>query len=215
MSTQPSTGGISEHDFETIEDAVMETARGRWFLREYARRMRSADTNRLLDALSRIERAMTGQAAGFTPGARVSFELSSLEERRDRLADLATSLREQGYDGDLCGRIEREALGLADVVEDLRTNLGAQGEAADMPSIPAPRSSEMLVANEDPHAAAPLTIEAEVLPPPEPQPAAEDPPAPRPDAAQQQLPAPRTVPDMGALAAIDSMPFRDKLAMFS
>jgi hypothetical protein len=73
----------------------------------------------------------------------------------------------------------------------------------------------MLVANEDPHAAAPLTIEAEVLPPPEPQPAAEDPPAPRPDAAQQQLPAPRTVPDMGALAAIDSMPFRDKLAMFS
>ena len=42
---------ISEADYEAIEAAVMETARGRWFLAEYARRNRNADTQVLLDAL--------------------------------------------------------------------------------------------------------------------------------------------------------------------
>ena len=35
--------GIAAQDYEAIEDAVMETARGRWFLKEYARRMRAAE----------------------------------------------------------------------------------------------------------------------------------------------------------------------------
>lgn len=43
-------------DFETIEAAVMETARGRWFLAEHARRARAADTQRLMTALQRFER---------------------------------------------------------------------------------------------------------------------------------------------------------------
>ena len=50
--------GISESDYEAIEDAVMETARGRWFLKEYARRMRAAETASLHAALQRIERAV-------------------------------------------------------------------------------------------------------------------------------------------------------------
>src|SRR2546423_15040743 len=39
----------------------METARGRWFLAEYARRNRNADTTMLLKALDRIEAAMRGE----------------------------------------------------------------------------------------------------------------------------------------------------------
>jgi hypothetical protein len=42
-------------DFEEIEAAVMETARGRWFLAEYARRHRAADTAAVLEALARLE----------------------------------------------------------------------------------------------------------------------------------------------------------------
>jgi chemotaxis regulatin CheY-phosphate phosphatase CheZ len=45
-------------DYEAIELAVMETERGRWFLQEFARRNRQADTNVLLTALSRIERSI-------------------------------------------------------------------------------------------------------------------------------------------------------------
>jgi hypothetical protein len=51
----------SEADFEAIELAVMETERGRWFLAEYARRNRHADTEMLLAALSRIERSVGAQ----------------------------------------------------------------------------------------------------------------------------------------------------------
>jgi hypothetical protein len=46
-------------DFEEIEAAVMETARGRWFLAEYARRHRAADTAAVLEALARLEAKLT------------------------------------------------------------------------------------------------------------------------------------------------------------
>lgn len=50
---------LSSEDYETIEAAVLETARGRWFLNEYARRNRTADTNALLDAISKLEKIIT------------------------------------------------------------------------------------------------------------------------------------------------------------
>jgi chemotaxis protein CheZ len=52
---------LSQADYEAIEDAVVETARGRWFLAEYARRNRHADTTMLLAALDRIEAAVRGE----------------------------------------------------------------------------------------------------------------------------------------------------------
>jgi hypothetical protein len=42
-------------DFDAIETAVMETARGRWFLKEYARRNRNADTQVVLEAVDRLK----------------------------------------------------------------------------------------------------------------------------------------------------------------
>lgn len=48
----------TEADYDTICAAVMETGRGRWFLAEYARRNRNADTQILLAALERIEAAI-------------------------------------------------------------------------------------------------------------------------------------------------------------
>ena len=45
----------SEADYDAIQEAFMETSRGRWFLGEYARRNRNADTSMVLDAVARIE----------------------------------------------------------------------------------------------------------------------------------------------------------------
>src|ERR1700709_2417939 len=42
-------------DYDAISAAFMETSRGRWFLSEYARRNRNADTRMVLDAVARIE----------------------------------------------------------------------------------------------------------------------------------------------------------------
>jgi len=50
-----------EEDYEAIREAFMETSRGRWFLGEYARRNRNADTRMVLDAVARIEEALAAQ----------------------------------------------------------------------------------------------------------------------------------------------------------
>jgi chemotaxis regulatin CheY-phosphate phosphatase CheZ len=52
---------IGGAEFEAIEAAVMETARGRWFLAEFARRNRTADTQVLLDAIARLEQAVVAE----------------------------------------------------------------------------------------------------------------------------------------------------------
>src|ERR1700709_161676 len=44
-----------EADYDAISTAFMETSRGRWFLGEYAKRTRTADTRMCLDAVARIE----------------------------------------------------------------------------------------------------------------------------------------------------------------
>ncbi len=45
----------AQGDYDSICTALMHTERGRWFLQEYARRNRSADTQLLLAAIQRIE----------------------------------------------------------------------------------------------------------------------------------------------------------------
>ena len=49
-------------DYDAIETAVMETERGRWFLKEYARRNRNADSLLILEALDHLNRLMKDRA---------------------------------------------------------------------------------------------------------------------------------------------------------
>jgi hypothetical protein len=55
-ATQP-----SEADYDAIREAFMETSRGRWFLSEYAKRNRNADTRMVLDAVTRMEQNLASQ----------------------------------------------------------------------------------------------------------------------------------------------------------
>jgi hypothetical protein len=80
-----------EH-YEALESAVMESPRGRWFLTEYARRNRAADTTMLLDALKRLESvaAATARPApdieGLTAAVKTArSEIASVHN--DRLPD--------------------------------------------------------------------------------------------------------------------------------
>ena len=50
-----------EEDYDAISEAFMETSRGRWFLGEYAKRNRNADTRMVLDAVARIEQSLAAQ----------------------------------------------------------------------------------------------------------------------------------------------------------
>jgi hypothetical protein len=51
----------NEEDYDAISAAFMETSRGRWFLGEYAKRNRNADTRMVLDAVARIEDSIAAQ----------------------------------------------------------------------------------------------------------------------------------------------------------
>jgi hypothetical protein len=81
---QPPTG-LNEADFESIEAAVMETARGRWFLAEYARRCRAEDTARILSAVDRLENAA---AAARAQEANTQFDVERAEALVRQLAEI-------------------------------------------------------------------------------------------------------------------------------
>jgi hypothetical protein len=57
MSVQ--SEGYRNESFESLEAAVLETQRGRWFLEEYARRQRSAETLAILEILKKLEGSIT------------------------------------------------------------------------------------------------------------------------------------------------------------
>jgi len=55
MEKSQALSPLRESDYEAIEAAVMETEKGRWFLAEYTRRHRSADTGLVIEAIGRLE----------------------------------------------------------------------------------------------------------------------------------------------------------------
>lgn len=62
---------LTDDEYLPIWTALMETARGRGFLREFARRTRSAETRTLLDAVQKLEHALLDarQEAALSPAA--------------------------------------------------------------------------------------------------------------------------------------------------
>lgn len=73
---------LRQADFEAIEAAVMETEKGRWFLAEYARRNRSADTRLVLDAVGNLERLMKRERR---PDAdRIRLDIGEMKDAIER-----------------------------------------------------------------------------------------------------------------------------------
>jgi chemotaxis regulatin CheY-phosphate phosphatase CheZ len=104
---------ISDTDYEAIEGAVMETARGRWFLAEYARRNRSADTTMLLRALDRIEAAMRGERS-VEPVDRIRFDLIEMAKA---IARTKTEIAAMKPDADHHGKFGEASEELDSVVQ--------------------------------------------------------------------------------------------------
>lgn len=137
MSDARSLSPLSAADYDAIAAAVMETGRGRWFLAEYARRNRQADTEMVLSAIVRLERLCTvpvaepGPALSETartiaelrgdldrtgvsgPTARLSARIhetaSGILEAAEAIQEIAWTLRESGSEPDLCDRLDRRA----------------------------------------------------------------------------------------------------------
>jgi hypothetical protein len=125
----------SEQDYDAISEAFMETSRGRWFLGEYAKRNRNADTRMVLDAVARIEENLAAQRQPGPENDGLAEALAAIrravEEARaaasaalDSLAleenlapirkgtrvirEIAWRLREIGSDGRICDLIDSQ-----------------------------------------------------------------------------------------------------------
>ncbi|MEE7478310.1 hypothetical protein [Methylobacterium hispanicum] len=95
--------------YEVIARAMAESERGRWFLDEHARRNRGPDTGTLLDAIARLESAVTAQ--------RPPDDLAHL---RGNLLDMANAI----------SRTKAEIAAISAPGQD-QTRLGSASEALD------------------------------------------------------------------------------------
>jgi hypothetical protein len=128
-ATQP-----REEDYEAISDAFMETSRGRWFLGEYAKRNRNADTSMVLDAVARIEENLAAQqqpasesglaealaairsavdeakaaASAALDGVAMEENLAPVRKGARVIREIAWRLREIGADGRICDLIDSQ-----------------------------------------------------------------------------------------------------------
>lgn len=99
--TSPMPTPLSDEDYGAIEAAVIATARGRSFLREFARRQRHADTLSLLDAIARLEQRLAAgrverDAAAVEDIARAAAAAAAdLLDAVEQIQDAAWTLRDQ------------------------------------------------------------------------------------------------------------------------
>lgn len=76
----------SADDYDAVAAAVMETARGRWFLEEFARRNRAAETKTVLAALSGVEARIADAIGQNAPGGeRITKALRLIERGAGRV----------------------------------------------------------------------------------------------------------------------------------
>ena len=142
----------SEADYDAIKEAFMETSRGRWFLGEYAKRNRNADTSMVLDAVARIEETLAAQKKPvrdpLLDEALASFRAALMEAQAaataalDDLAleqslapvrkgarvirEIAWRLREIGADSRICDLIDSQVA----AIEGASANVDLAGLAA-------------------------------------------------------------------------------------
>lgn len=119
MTSLPPPQGMNEVDYEAIEAAVTETVRGRWFLAEFARRNRLAETRQLLDAMSRIEAAVAGgqfsnnQTALPPADPSIRLLVQRIKEVASQLDTMAGDMREAGIDAHFVTAVDLQARAVA------------------------------------------------------------------------------------------------------
>lgn len=123
----------SEADYTAIHDVFMETARGRWFLAEFAKRNRNADTSMVLDAVARIEQSLAGakdapadlsevfaaigpiveeakqQAIAALQGQPSATRFATAYRSVRAIREVAWMLRESGSDSGVCDGLDAQA----------------------------------------------------------------------------------------------------------
>lgn len=110
MDNPHSPSPLRESDYEAIEAAVMETEKGRWFLAEYARRNRSADTDVVLAAVGRLEKLLHRERRPDLD--RIRLDVAEMKDAIDRTK---TEIAQLKHDVDV-SRVDRATHELDSIV---------------------------------------------------------------------------------------------------
>ena len=103
----------TEADYEAIAAAVMETVRGRWFLAEFAKRNRNADTEVILEAIDRLE-ARLGDRPAMSPAERMRIDLVEMAKA---IAQTRSEIAAIRPDGDTKGTLSEATEELGSIVQ--------------------------------------------------------------------------------------------------
>lgn len=131
----------TDADYDAICTAFMETSRGRWFLSEYAKRNRNADTRLVLDAVERIEATIASQKqpqaepappVDLWPDLMKAFTKTRIEIAQRMIAEtddaayesirngvemirkVSKALRERGWDVRICDVFDTQVSAITD-----------------------------------------------------------------------------------------------------
>ncbi|HLL28333.1 MAG TPA: hypothetical protein VKT73_11890 [Xanthobacteraceae bacterium] len=138
--TNPPSLPMSEADYEAIESAVQETARGRWFLGEHARRNRQADTKLVLSAIERLERSLRERPGAAGAGrihldlvdmasaiSRAKAEIAAIKPAEDREGKIAIATDELGAIVGTTEKATSEILSAVERIQEIAWRLREQG----------------------------------------------------------------------------------------
>jgi hypothetical protein len=131
----PAAATGSEADYHALVQLLSMTAKGRWFLSEFAKRNRNAETSKMLDAVARIEQSTA--VSPDEPGSQVGLDAVrtwvvasrdaiaaqlNAPDRRDILTtaergvliirEVAQSMRAIGNDPRICNILDRQILAI-------------------------------------------------------------------------------------------------------
>ena len=120
-----------EEDYDAIREAFMETSRGRWFLSEYAKRNRNADTRMVLDAVARIEETIAAQKKPAPDDNKLDDALAAIKASLVEARTTATTaLGDLGFEENLAPA-RKGARVIREIAWRLR-EIGADGRICDL-----------------------------------------------------------------------------------
>lgn len=116
----PATSDDSETEYRAIEAALLESARGRWFLAEHGRRARRLDSALLEDAIGRLQTSLR------QPPALLGQLRAEIETLRAHLTDTrATMLAKASPEASAEGQEPHQILKAAEEIHDIAWQLQA------------------------------------------------------------------------------------------
>jgi chemotaxis regulatin CheY-phosphate phosphatase CheZ len=140
MPQLPAKPSLSEADFETIASAVKETERGRWFLDEYARRNRHADTKQVLEAIEKLQHSFSSRGEATQEDSirlTIADMADAIARTKAEIAAIKPSEESQGKIGDATVELDAivstteqatsEILSAAENVQEIAWTLREQG----------------------------------------------------------------------------------------